>query len=602
MTNDFASLAQNGVVLITTWLLHSTLLLGSVWLIVLLLRPRSWALRERMWRCAAVLSFATVGIQISISGMQPMFTWSIADTVNTIVSTGDSDSDGIPDNGFLDLRAHEEDVGDTLPDRSVNNATTDDSGASARLPGQNLKAPSTFRPQIPLYQKTRGTFNKGRLLIEQNGPESRWGVQITPGLKEEPTAAIDSQPLATVSVPTDSEVDQQHLGQSNNAQLSHRTSLPAPDGSNHAIPINNNRTDSAKTISAETQAAFVILIGISLWTFTGILRMLLRFFRLANRLRSAEELTNGPVKRIADQLKRKYGIRRGIRILVTETCIEPAVVGVFRWTILLPLGIEQQLDKHQLRALLSHELAHFVRGDTKWLWIGRLLTNCLGWQPLHFVAVRRWRTASEFLCDNWALNHGVSPLTLAKCLTQVAEWRVDRPAPATGLAAGGSRSSLVARVERLTNHSRVTECWERRSFRIVFAVCLIGSVALTTYAAPRTAWNPDEPTNSVSQKTFDPTNGRSAGDASRFVVQTGDAKETDNIDGEIRSLVHDLEQAMKLLHESENVPEVSELVVRIRARLRRIRHSRRQKTTKVPMQNSNEHFQPIRQLETEAKT
>ena len=51
---DFTSIVNNVVVVAVTWLLHSTILLSSVWLSVRLFLPRSWGFRERLWRCAAV--------------------------------------------------------------------------------------------------------------------------------------------------------------------------------------------------------------------------------------------------------------------------------------------------------------------------------------------------------------------------------------------------------------------------------------------------------------------------------------------------------------------------------------------------------------------
>ena len=147
--------------------------------------------------------------------------------------------------------------------------------------------------------------------------------------------------------------------------------------------------------------------------------------------------------------------RRGAR--GQDTITEPFACGVFRWTIVLPAGIERELSQAELKALLAHEVAHLVRRDPWWLWLGEVLCTCLAFQPLNFLARRRWQQAAEMLCDDWAVERQVSATSLASCLTRIAEGRLDRRAAQMGLSAVGHSGSLTQRIEWLLRTGRATE-------------------------------------------------------------------------------------------------------------------------------------------------
>jgi hypothetical protein len=138
-----------------------------------------------------------------------------------------------------------------------------------------------------------------------------------------------------------------------------------------------------------------------------------------------------------------------VRLLVSDEFAEPVACGLFHGTIILPRKLESQTSHGELEALLAHEVAHLLRGDTHWLFFGRLLCACLPFQPINFVARRAWRQAEEFLCDQWAVRHGANGLALANCLTVIAEKRMHAGRETTGVAVSGDGSSLSRRVERL---------------------------------------------------------------------------------------------------------------------------------------------------------
>jgi len=171
---------------------------------------------------------------------------------------------------------------------------------------------------------------------------------------------------------------------------------------------------------------------------------------LSRRLAHCERGSERAV-RLLGLLRQQAEVQRPVDLLCSTQCREPWACGLWRWKIVLPAGLEDRLNDDELRALLTHELAHLVRGDCYWLWLGGLLSRGLFLQPLNSLARRRWQRQAELLCDDWAVAQGTDPLTLARCLTSVADWRLGSTA-APGMAAAGG--NISDRVERLVARNR----------------------------------------------------------------------------------------------------------------------------------------------------
>ena len=148
---------------------------------------------------------------------------------------------------------------------------------------------------------------------------------------------------------------------------------------------------------------------------------------------------------------------RSVRSERLHPITEPFACGLFRWAIVLPAGIERELSTAELKGLLAHEVAHLVRRDPWWLLFAELLCTCLAFQPLNFLARRRWQQVAELRCDDWAVEQHASATALASCLTRIAEWRLNRRAVTLGLAAVGRSGSLTRRIEWLLRTKRVAE-------------------------------------------------------------------------------------------------------------------------------------------------
>jgi hypothetical protein len=216
----------------------------------------------------------------------------------------------------------------------------------------------------------------------------------------------------------------------------------------------------------------------------GIARCAWQTILLRRKLSGCQLIAAGPARRLLDELLRLVPRAREVLLLAAPDGAEPAAFGIARWTIVLPSRAALDLSEDELRALLAHELAHLVRGDSIWLGISRAVCSCLAFQPLNHLARREWQRSAEFLCDNWAVSRTGAPLALARCLTEVASWRLAGSASTAILAATGRKSGLVDRIERLLDARLNFESWrDLRDRRRTFFAGALG-LAILAWCAP----------------------------------------------------------------------------------------------------------------------
>lgn len=121
-------------------------------------------------------------------------------------------------------------------------------------------------------------------------------------------------------------------------------------------------------------------------------------------------------------LCRRLKVGRRVRLLVTSSPVGPAVVGLWRPTIVLPALLVDGRDPSELEPVLAHELIHVRRGD---LWTGlvQVLAQGVWWfHPLVWLANRRATRAAESCCDAAAVAElGCDPSRYARSLLEILE-------------------------------------------------------------------------------------------------------------------------------------------------------------------------------------
>jgi bla regulator protein BlaR1 len=138
------------------------------------------------------------------------------------------------------------------------------------------------------------------------------------------------------------------------------------------------------------------------------------------------------------------GVRRQIRLVVSNSALEPGILGIFRPTLILPAGISARLSDAQLGAILTHELCHVRRRDNLAAALHMLVEALFWFHPLVWWLGTRLVDERERACDEEVLRRGSDPQTYAESILKICEFYVESPLLC---ASGVTGSNLKKRIE-----------------------------------------------------------------------------------------------------------------------------------------------------------
>jgi hypothetical protein len=214
---------------------------------------------------------------------------------------------------------------------------------------------------------------------------------------------------------------------------------------------------SVATTPARAASMPWLSVAVGVWLGGALLltvRLAFLAWRLEGALRDRQRIREGRVFRIFWRLLAGADIDRPTALTRTSRLDVPIALGVGRREICLPHRVADQLPADQQETVLAHELAHLERHDPAWLLASRVVESLLFLQPLNRLARSRLQEVAEYRCDDWAAQRTGRPLTLARCLTEVATWTHAKRAAALAPTMAGPLTrtrgtSLGRRVHRL---------------------------------------------------------------------------------------------------------------------------------------------------------
>ncbi len=260
-------------------------------------------------------------------------------------------------------------------------------------------------------------------------------------------------------------------------------SLPGPAESLTSAPVAEAPLATAATLPRVSWPGLrMALVGF--WAMAALLlvaRWSWTYLRLQRRLRARPEVVGGGVFSLLRNLEGEAGFDRTVRLTCSSRVPVPVAMGLFSPEVCVPPRALSHLEPAQQESLLAHEMAHLARRDPFWLAFTQLVTCVLFFQPLNWVARRRLRDLSEMLSDQWAVERTGRPLSLARCLAEVAGWSVvsSRSLPVPGMA--DRPSHLAQRIRRLLDDARSPE---RRVRPVWLALGMVAALLGVAAVAP----------------------------------------------------------------------------------------------------------------------
>ncbi len=195
------------------------------------------------------------------------------------------------------------------------------------------------------------------------------------------------------------------------------------------------------------------------WTATGYLMgICIMFGRMMLALRGGWRLRRdalplddpallAAVKRLAERL----GLSAAPLVAYCDRVAVPAVVGVLRPAILLPVTLTTGLAPGQIELVIAHEMAHLRRWDHLMMLVQRIAESVLFFHPALWYLSRRLSVERELCCDEMVVSSGARPSDYAETLLRVVE-SCRRPAhrlPEVALAMAPGRGRPAALVHRV---------------------------------------------------------------------------------------------------------------------------------------------------------
>jgi beta-lactamase regulating signal transducer with metallopeptidase domain len=292
-----------------------------------------------------------------------------------------------------------------------------------------------------------------------------------------------------------------------------------------AVPAMSTASRPAAGIlpSISFSRAATFLVG--LWAALALLATLRwagSLVWLRRRLRARPEIVGGGVHGLLRVLSGETG-EEPVRLTCSSRLAVPVAMGVRRREICLPPRALSHLEPEQQEGMLAHELAHLVRRDPFWLALSHLVSGVLFFQPLNWVARRRLRELSELLCDRWAVERTGRPLSLARCLAEVASWsRRTAALPVPSMA--DRPSSLARRIRRLLEDGGSPDRRVRPAWLVAGgAVVLLGVAAAAPGVSAGSAAAEHAAKEAARQGQAAPAAAPAA--EPKYEIQEGDASE-----------------------------------------------------------------------------
>ncbi|MBI5154205.1 PDZ domain-containing protein [Candidatus Poribacteria bacterium] len=386
--NLFEGVAPAVLAWLLTYLIHSTVLIGSVWAVLAFWKKAPYLLRDTLWKTALVGGLITASVNSLGYGPAP---WRVP-----IAGTA----------------AVEQTAPSAAPD--------------------STPAP---RPNLAVYRPIRVAY-----LPELERSTEAGHFQPMPGAVE----SVPEAPAARQSVtPSRPSAGESAWGALLRPFLTWRWAV-----------------SGLWVLGALTGVAFHFASSV-------------RFFR---SLGTRRFLTEGPLVRLLERVLFRAKVSQPVFLTVSARTPVPLALGLSE--ICVPQRAVNHMDTEHQEAMLAHELAHLIRRDPAWLRASALISSVFFFQPLNRIARHGQRQAAEFLADDWVVQQTGRPLTLAKCLAEVASW-IERDVQRGLLpAAAATGSPLVQRIERLLNAEEPARRIRGRGWWLAAGTATIGIMAL----------------------------------------------------------------------------------------------------------------------------
>ncbi|WP_343732692.1 M56 family metallopeptidase [Duganella sp.] len=187
-------------------------------------------------------------------------------------------------------------------------------------------------------------------------------------------------------------------------------------------------------------------------------------------------------ERDLEQLARRLGITRTVRLRVIDALASPVTAGWWQPVVLVPAALVGGMPPELLQALLAHEMAHIKRHDYLVNLLQNLIETLLFYHPAVWWLSNRIRLERELIADDIAASQLGEPRRLALALSELERLRFSHHQ----LAQAANGGNLMQRIQHLLRPAPQALNWKAAVAMLGVAVACL-SVYAQASAADKSA-------------------------------------------------------------------------------------------------------------------
>ena len=235
-------------------------------------------------------------------------------------------------------------------------------------------------------------------------------------------------------------------------------------------------------------------------TVIGLARVIWSCVALGRATRELALIADPLVQQLLDDCCQLMHVRRVPRLQVAPANSGPALIGIWRPKLLLPVCVIENFDCRELRQILLHELAHLKRGDVAMNYLLAVLHAIHWFNPLIWLAAARIRAERELACDEAVLR--LTPLRECRAygctMLKLLEALCHRQLPAGALGVVQHKKLMHRRILMIAQFDPRKRNWSATG--ALLSLLLIGAaVASAVRAQAVPAANPAQNQNDNQQ-------------------------------------------------------------------------------------------------------
>jgi HEAT repeat protein len=258
------------------------------------------------------------------------------------------------------------------------------------------------------------------------------------------------------------------------------SAITLPPRAASVAPAHEHPEPMTPSPSPVARPAVLVLALVGLWlagVVAGLVRLVASGAAASRLTRRARTPVDPVLARRAAAAARTLGIRRPVRIVVSEEMAVPMTWGLARPVVVLPTTAARWTAARQ-RVVMLHELAHVRRMDFAANLAAEMVRAVYWMNPLVWMAARAAHRELERACDDTVLCSGTRSVEYAKHLYAIAAAVAGR-APAGALAMA-QPSTLVDRIRAILSAGMDRSPLRGRVLAGAAAVALIVGVPLAS--------------------------------------------------------------------------------------------------------------------------